>query len=58
MLTMQLRAFRLQGRAEQFDASHYYTASYDPPFRLMDRHNELWLPAKVEAKAQIKADGF
>jgi len=26
---------------------HYYVAGYDPPFRLKDRHTEIWFKAKA-----------
>ncbi|GAX82799.1 hypothetical protein CEUSTIGMA_g10225.t1 [Chlamydomonas eustigma] len=29
----------------QYDASNFYTASYDSPIRLINRHNEVWIPA-------------
>ncbi|XP_073431830.1 heme-binding protein 2 [Dendrobates tinctorius] len=29
-----------------FDESIYYTAGYDSPFKLLNRHNEVWLIAK------------
>ncbi|KAM9316004.1 heme-binding protein 2 [Gastrophryne carolinensis] len=29
-----------------FDESVYYTAGYDSPFKLFNRHNEVWLIAK------------
>eukprot|EP00798_Chlamydomonas_sp_ICE-L_P018456 gene18456-24936_t len=28
-----------------YDNSTFYTAGYDPPFRLLNRHNEVWIPA-------------
>lgn len=27
------------------DDSYYFTAGYDSPFRLLNRHNEVWIPA-------------
>ncbi|KAM5163752.1 heme-binding protein 2 isoform 1-T2 [Mantella aurantiaca] len=29
-----------------FDTNVYYTAGYDSPFKLLNRHNEVWLIAK------------
>ncbi|GMH38446.1 hypothetical protein BSKO_06330 [Bryopsis sp. KO-2023] len=29
-----------------YDASHYYTAGYNGPFRLKNRHNEVWIVKK------------
>ena len=32
-----------------YDAEMFYTAGYDSPFRLTDRHNEVWV--KLESTA-------
>ncbi|GAX82798.1 hypothetical protein CEUSTIGMA_g10224.t1 [Chlamydomonas eustigma] len=29
----------------KYDASYFFTAGYDSPFRLINRHNEVWIPA-------------
>jgi len=29
----------------KYDASSFFTASYDSPIRLINRHNEVWIPA-------------
>lgn len=36
------------GLAGAYDSSTFYTAGYDSPFRLFNRHNEIWLPARME----------
>jgi hypothetical protein len=30
---------------KRYDTSVFYTAGYDSPYRLEDRHNEVWVPA-------------
>ncbi|GAB1599557.1 hypothetical protein Ahia01_000233000 [Argonauta hians] len=30
-----------------YDETHYYTAGYDSPFQFFNRHNEVWLRAKL-----------
>ncbi|GFR83655.1 heme-binding protein 2-like [Elysia marginata] len=32
--------------SEDFDNSYFYTASYDSPFKPLNRHNEVWYVAK------------
>ena len=34
------------GLQSSYDYSNFYFAGYDSPFRLFNRHNEIWLPAK------------
>ena len=36
---------RLDAVDARYDASVFYAAGYDPPFRLINRHNEIWIPA-------------
>ncbi|CAI9744217.1 Hypothetical predicted protein [Octopus vulgaris] len=31
---------------DTYDPSHYYIAGYNSPFKLFNRHNEVWLPVK------------
>mmetsp|Transcript_9145 Transcript_9145/g.22652 ORF Transcript_9145/g.22652 Transcript_9145/m.22652 type:complete len:237 (-) Transcript_9145:492-1202(-) len=40
---------RLDELGRAYDASHYFFAGYDPPFRLIGRHNEVWVPALAPA---------
>jgi len=40
---MNLQALDAQG--VEFDDTHFFFAGYDPPFRLRDRHNEVWVVA-------------
>lgn len=35
----------LKRLGEEFDARTFYAAGYDSPFRLLNRHNEVWIPA-------------
>ena len=39
-----------------FDESMYYTAGYDGPFRLWNRHNEVWLLATDSTNAPGSED--
>ena len=39
-------AQRLRDHGESFDSEHFYFAGYDSPFRVIDRHNEVWFVAK------------
>eukprot|EP00199_Chlamydomonas_sp_CCMP681_P005748 CAMPEP_0119102292 /NCGR_PEP_ID=MMETSP1180-20130426/1079_1 /TAXON_ID=3052 ORGANISM="Chlamydomonas cf sp, Strain CCMP681" /NCGR_SAMPLE_ID=MMETSP1180 /ASSEMBLY_ACC=CAM_ASM_000741 /LENGTH=226 /DNA_ID=CAMNT_0007086547 /DNA_START=24 /DNA_END=704 /DNA_ORIENTATION=- len=36
---------QLDAVGASYDASYYYSAGYDAPFRILNRHNELWVPA-------------
>ncbi|XP_073483462.1 heme-binding protein 2 [Aquarana catesbeiana] len=36
----------LKRDGKAFDENVYYTAGYDSPFKLLNRHNEVWLLAK------------
>ncbi|XP_056422633.1 heme-binding protein 2 [Hyla sarda] len=36
----------LRRDGKQFDENNIYTAGYDSPFKLLNRHNEVWLIAK------------
>merc|ERR1711916_94455 len=38
-------AQKLQAHGERFDSEHFYFAGYDSPFRVIDRHNEVWFVA-------------
>jgi len=33
----------------EIDGESYFYAGYDPPFRLTNRHNEVWIPVKMSA---------
>jgi len=33
----------------QFNSDMFYTAGYDSPFRLIDRHNEVWVSIQDDA---------
>lgn len=39
----------LQKLQRSFNASSYFTASYDAPFRLINRHNELWIQSSDQS---------
>uniref|UniRef100_A0A7R9UCW7 Heme-binding protein 2 n=1 Tax=Pinguiococcus pyrenoidosus TaxID=172671 RepID=A0A7R9UCW7_9STRA len=45
-------AAKLQAEGVQMVSESYYFAAYDPPFRLTNRHNEVWLPILLEAQAK------
>mmetsp|Transcript_16420 Transcript_16420/g.48914 ORF Transcript_16420/g.48914 Transcript_16420/m.48914 type:complete len:231 (-) Transcript_16420:786-1478(-) len=45
----EMKQLEILGR--DFDASVFYAAGYDSPFRLLGRHNEVWIPARVDAPA-------
>ena len=38
--------------AGSFEASYFYSAQYDPPFRIFGRHDEIWLRATAPPAAQ------
>lgn len=50
------RAADIVDRLEKADKPHsvaeYYTAGYDPPFRLTKRHNEIWIPSSSPPVAE------
>ena len=33
----------------EYDSDMFYTAGYDSPFRLIDRHNEVWVKLQDQA---------
>lgn len=35
----------LDDAGKKYDASYFFSAGYDSPFRLTGRHNEVWIPA-------------
>lgn len=43
-------AAALEGAGREIDDSYFGTAGYDSPFRLRNRHNEVWLPAVLDGK--------
>lgn len=47
-------ASALEGAGRKIDNAYFATAGYDSPFRLTGRHNEVWLPARVEAGGAAK----
>ncbi|KAG1662431.1 hypothetical protein FOA52_004012 [Chlamydomonas sp. UWO 241] len=46
---------RLEAAGLAFDASVFYAAGYDSPFRLLNRHNEVWIPAAAAPETDAKA---
>jgi hypothetical protein len=49
-------ASALEGAGRKIDDAYFATAGYDSPFRLRNRHNEVWLPAVLDqgaAKAKV-----
>jgi hypothetical protein len=36
----------LEADGIEFEDDHWYVAGYDPPFRIKDRHTEIWFKAK------------
>ena len=41
----------LEDAKVSFDGSKIFTADYDPPYRLQNRHNEIWVAAAKETQA-------
>lgn len=35
----------LDGAGLSYNAATFFSAGYDSPFRLLNRHNEVWIPA-------------
>ncbi|MEW5313819.1 MAG: hypothetical protein WDW38_005356 [Sanguina aurantia] len=40
----------LDAEKVEYDASVFYAAGYDAPFRILNRHNEIWIPAGSVSK--------
>jgi len=40
---------KLGDEAKNYDCVHMMTAGYDPPFKVVNRRNEVWL-RKIDAK--------
>lgn len=40
----------LNKQGVEVESDKYYTAGYDSPFRLMNRHNEIWLIKRAKAE--------
>lgn len=54
----QNAALLMQKLKEQnlpFSTSHWYTAGYDSPYTMTNRHNEVWVPAATAAAAATDA---
>ncbi|EIE22365.1 SOUL heme-binding protein [Coccomyxa subellipsoidea C-169] len=45
-------AKKLLAKGESFQEGVFFTAGYDPPFRLQNRHNEIWI-LKKEAQSVL-----
>lgn len=45
----------LDEAGRRYDASEWFVAGYDPPFRISDRHTEVWIKerAEVEERGQV-----
>ncbi|KAI8463957.1 MAG: SOUL-domain-containing protein [Monoraphidium minutum] len=43
----------LEDKGLKIDSGFFYTAGYDSPFRLTNRHNEVWLPVAGDAAAGV-----
>eukprot|EP00028_Trichosphaerium_sp_Am-I-7-wt_P008808 CAMPEP_0168523102 /NCGR_PEP_ID=MMETSP0405-20121227/9766_1 /TAXON_ID=498012 /ORGANISM="Trichosphaerium sp, Strain Am-I-7 wt" /LENGTH=69 /DNA_ID=CAMNT_0008544877 /DNA_START=446 /DNA_END=655 /DNA_ORIENTATION=+ len=37
----------LRSDGVDFDTTFYISAGYDPPYRVIDRHNEVWFSVKA-----------
>uniref|UniRef100_A0A383W6F1 SOUL heme-binding protein n=1 Tax=Tetradesmus obliquus TaxID=3088 RepID=A0A383W6F1_TETOB len=53
---------KLKAEKLPFDSSHWFTAGYDSPYTMANRHNEVWVPAAAApaaaaAKAKPAASG-
>ena len=44
----------LEERDEEFVPDVFWTAGYDPPFRLQHRHNEIWILKKESGSVLTK----
>eukprot|EP00882_Tetradesmus_deserticola_P025857 GHRQ01028436.1.p2 GENE.GHRQ01028436.1~~GHRQ01028436.1.p2 ORF type:complete len:133 (+),score=61.20 GHRQ01028436.1:561-959(+) len=42
----------LEDAGHPIEADHFYTAGYDSPFRLLNRHNEVWILAGQQPSKQ------
>jgi hypothetical protein len=42
---------KLEAAKEPFSASVWYTAGYNSPYQLTNRHNEVWIPRATDSKA-------
>jgi hypothetical protein len=38
---------KLEAAKEPFSTQHWFTAGYDGPYSLANRHNEIWIPRTV-----------
>lgn len=45
----------LAGEGVKVDSDYFYTAGYDSPFRLTNRHNEVWLVAEAKDAGKEEA---
>jgi hypothetical protein len=41
---------KLDGAGRKYHSGHYYSAGYDSPFRLIGRHNEVWVLADEQGR--------
>jgi len=46
---------KLEATKEPFSTQHWYTAGYDSPYQLNNRHNEIWIPRTAGAAASSTA---
>eukprot|EP00879_Flechtneria_rotunda_P000469 GHRR01000570.1.p1 GENE.GHRR01000570.1~~GHRR01000570.1.p1 ORF type:complete len:236 (+),score=52.48 GHRR01000570.1:86-793(+) len=47
----------LEDSGYDINTDHFYTAGYDSPFRLRNRHNEIWIPAAKKPTNQVAGEG-
>jgi hypothetical protein len=48
---------KLTANGEAFDNSVFWTAGYDAPYKLSDRHNEIWILKSGEPAAAKSVAG-
>ena len=46
----------LDAEGVEYEDEHFYTAGYDPPFRLQGRHNEVWFVASEDEDSATVAE--
>lgn len=46
---------KLEAAKEPFSTQHWYTAGYDSPYQLINRHNEVWIPRTAGAATSSTA---
>lgn len=53
-----VKALERDGLADDFRTDMIYSAGYDGPMKVLNRHNEIWLVSKSQRPAQLKNKNF